>query len=462
MIDGFRLVAPRIQPPLDPGFRPPVLAHRAFEAAAREAGAVPLVFGLERTDGTLSRFETVAFPEGHPRAAANLGHAERLFKFLLWQRGGYRAFVGGPPSVAAHLRDAYAPGGARAFDAGFMGKDVYGRAFEVLGCDPEAVPQARESGKPLGRHLDGCRIGFDLGGSDRKVSAVLDGKAVFSEEVVWEPKTQADPGYHERELVAGLERAASHLPRVDAIGGSAAGIYVDNEVRIASLFRGIPEARYPEVRGLFHRIRARFGVPLEVANDGDVTALAGSMSLEDNGILGLALGTSQAAGYVDLQGRILGWLNELAFAPVDLGPEGAVDEWSGDRGVGSMYFSQQGVFRLARRAGLEVPEGLPDAERLKAVQAHLEAGHPGGAEIWKSIGVWLGYALAHYAAFYELRHVLILGRCTSGRGGELILAGARVVLRQEFPELSFAIQLPDERSRRVGQSIAAASLPALP
>jgi hypothetical protein len=77
------------------------------------------------------------------------------------------------------------------------------------------------------------------------------------------------------------------------------------------------------------------------------------------------------------------------------------------------------------------------------------------------MGVYLGYGLAHYADFYDIKHVLILGRCTSGRGGDLILEGAKEVLRTEFPELAecIHIQLPDEKSRRVGQSIAAASLP---
>jgi predicted NBD/HSP70 family sugar kinase len=214
---------------------------------------------------------------------------------------------------------------------------------------------------------------------------------------------------------------------------------------------------------MFLRIRAEFGVPVEVANDGDVTALAGAMSLEDNAVLGLALGSSEAAGYVNRQGAITGWLNELAFAPVDYNPAAAVDEWSGDAGVGALYFSQQCVFRLAPKVGIELPAGATKAEKLKYVQSYLEAGHAGAEQIWRSIGVYLGYGVAHYADFYDLRHVLILGRVTSGRGGSLILDGAQAVLAMEFPELAARVnlQLPDEKSRRVGQSIAAASLPAV-
>ena len=118
-------------------------------------------------------------------------------------------------------------------------------------------------------------------------------------------------------------------------------------------------------------------------------------------------------------------------------------------------------FRLAPKAGLELPTNVTDAAKLKAVQSELEADHAGAIKIWQSMGYYLGYAIAHYADFYDLKHVLILGRCTSGKGGPLILAGANEVLKTEFPELSarINIQLPDEKSRRVGQSIAAASLP---
>ncbi|MBK8975417.1 MAG: ROK family protein [Planctomycetes bacterium] len=454
-------VAPRFVPPLDPGFRPAALAYRAFHTGARDAGGEPLRIALERPDGTVSRFDTLVFPAGHPRFAENLGQVERLVKFLLWSRGGHRVHVGGPHEIGRHVERAYRAGGSRAFDAEFMGRRIYERPFEVVVCDADRVPDAHERAMPLGRHLDGCRIGFDLGASDRKVSAVIDGEAVYSEEVVWEPRKQQDPEYHYREVMAALRTAASKMPRVDAIGGSSAGVYVDNRPMVASLFRGVPESEFHRVRSMFLRIRDELGVPLEVVNDGEVTALAGSMSLGDNGVLGIALGSSEAGGYVTLDGNITNWLNELAFCPVDYADDAPVDEWSGDRGCGALYFSQQCVFRLAPRAGIALPDGVTDAERLKAVQTHLEAGHPGAVDIWRSMGVYMGYAIAHYATFYALRHVLILGRCTSGRGGDLILEGAKEVLAAEFPELAqyVNVQLPDEKSRRVGQSIAAASLP---
>ncbi len=465
MTEPFKLVEPRLVPPLDETFRPAVLANHAFQIEIEESGGgVPLVLALERPDESVSRFETRVFTQSHHRAAANLMYAERLVRFLLWQRGGWRVYVGGPSEIGEYIGQCYSPDGARAFDYHFMGEDVYERPFTVVPCAASEAPARRESELPLGRHLDGCRIGFDLGASDLKVSAVVNGEAIFSKETVWEPRGQADPQYHYDMIMDALKEAAAKMPRVDAIGGSAAGVYINNRVMIASLFRGVPKERFHQARNLFLRIRDELGVPLEIVNDGEVTALAGSMSLEDNGVLGIALGSSEAGGYVTESGNITGWLNELAFAPIDYSPNAPADEWSGDRGSGARYLSQQCVFRLAPKAGIEIPSDITDAERLKFVQRKLEKGHKGATQIWQSMGCYMGYAIAHYADFYDgLKHVLILGRCTSGRGGPIILDGARDVLKSEFPETAdrINIQLPDEKSRRVGQSIAAASLPAI-
>jgi predicted NBD/HSP70 family sugar kinase len=462
MANTIPLIEPKFVPPLDPDFRPASLANLAYRNASGRQG-VPLVIGLERNDGEISRFETNVFPEDHPDAGLNLYYAERLVKFLLWQRGGWRVFIGGPRSIGEFIKQVYSAGGERQFDYAFIGEKIYEQEFTVVICKADEVPPARETGKPLGRHLEGCRIGFDLGASDRKVSAVVDGEAIFSEEVVWDPRKQSDPDYHFREIMTALKTAASKMPRVDAIGGSSAGIYIDNRPMVASLFRGVSPDRYDEIKNLFARIQQEFKVPLEVINDGDVTALAGSMSLEDNAILGIAMGSSEATGYVDPSGHIMGWLNELSFAPVDYSPSAPADEWSRDTGCGSMYLSQQCVFRLAPKAGIQIPIDMNDVEKLMFVQDKLEGGHEGAEKIWHSMGIYLGYAIAHYADFYEIKHVIFLGRCTSGKGGDIILNGANEVLRAEFPELAsqIMVQLPDEKSRRVGQSIAAASLPAI-
>jgi predicted NBD/HSP70 family sugar kinase len=263
--------------------------------------------------------------------------------------------------------------------------------------------------------------------------------------------------------MAGLKAAAAHLPRVDAIGGSSAGIIVDNEIRVASLLRAVPEKDFPAAAGIFKHIAREWNVPVMVVNDGDVTALAGALSLGSKGMLGLAMGSSEAAGFMDRQGRILGWLNELAFAPVDYNPAAPADEWSGDTGVGALYFSQQAVNKLLPVAGIQLSAEMGQPEKLKEVQRLMAEGDKRVMKIYETIGIYLGYGLAHYADFYDFRQVLILGRVTTGKGGDIVIEKAREVLRTEFPELAAKIELrvPDEKSRRVGQAVAAASLPAV-
>jgi predicted NBD/HSP70 family sugar kinase len=342
---------------------------------------------------------------------------------------------------------------------------VYRQPLQILGARYAQAPETKETGLPLGRHLDGCRIGFDLGGSDRKCAALIDGELVYSEELAWDPYFKTDPQYHYDEIDDSLRRAAAKLPRVDAIGGSAAGVYVDNEIRVASLFRGVPRELFDSrVRRMFFELQQAWGgIPFVVVNDGEVTALAGSMALEDGAVLGVSMGTSQAGGYVTPQGNITGWLNELAFVPVDFRPAGPLDEWSRDHGVGAQYFSQQAVNRLLPAAGIELPQEMPLAEKLVETQRLMAAGDTLARAIYESLGVYLGYGIAQYADFYELRHVLVLGRVMSGEGGDVILSTAHQVLKEEFPELEQAVRLhvPGEKEKRHGQAVAAASLPAI-
>ena len=459
---GLLDVKPAITPPLDPGFQPAILAERKYrDAVKRCAAPVQLVLGLERENGLISRYETSILPLEGGAADETLRYVERLVKFLVWARGAWRLYVGGPEVVAAHIHDCYRQGGSRAFDAALMTR-VYEKTFDVIGCEPDDVPPEKESASPLGGHMDGCRIGFDLGASDHKIAAVIDGEAVFSDEIPWNPKDEPDPIHHYNAIQAALKKAAAHMPRVDAIGGSSAGVYVDNKVMVASLFRAVPrEVFEKDVKNMFMRLRDEWKVPLQVINDGDVTALAGGLSLGAKGVLGVAMGSSEAVGFLNKAGRITGWLNELAFAPVDFNPKAAADEWSGDVGVGCMYFSQQAVNKLAPAAGLTFPDDMDLPERLKKVQAKANDGHQGAAKIFETIGVYLGYTIPHYATFYDMESLLILGRVTSGRGGEIILDKAREVLKAEFSDIAeqVALNVPDEKSRRVGQAVAAASLP---
>ncbi len=451
---------PRIVPPLDAGFSPAVLFNRSYVKVAKASGrAVPLVIGIEREDGLLSRFETIVKNDAD---ADTLHYVERLVKILLWSRGGWKIWFGGPRHLGEEIRKIYGSTGERKFDTDLMSR-VYERPFEVVVTDADAVPAAKEMTASLGGHLDGCRIGFDLGASDYKISAVKDGEAVYTDEFPWNPKDEPDPQYHYEHLNRGLKKAAAHLPRVDAIGGSSAGVIVGNKFMVASILRAVPAEDFDRAKNLFLRIRDEWKVPLEVANDGDVTALAGAMSLKENGMLGVAMGSSEAAGYLNPHGGMTGWLTEFAFVPVDYNPDGVLDEWSGDVGGGVMYFSQQAVNKLLPAAGIALSPALDLPERLKVVQALMAKGDPRAAKIYQTIGVYLGYTIPHYADFYDFSHLLILGRVTTGQGGDMVIARAHEVLKAEFPEMVEKIQLhvPDEKSRRIGQAVAAASLPVI-
>ena len=442
-------------PELDPAFCPMGRYNQAFLSGAKQ----PIALAVERSDGQMATVHT--YLHGTPEmAAADRYYIDRLVKTILWMKGGFRIYVNNA-AMAEYLRELYAVGGKQDFDREFMSR-IFERPFEILYV--ENVPESVDAPKAMGGHLDGCRIGFDAGGSDRKVSAVWNGETVYSEEVVWFPKINADPGYHYDGIVAALRSAAEHLPRVDAVGVSSAGVYINNRTMSASLFLKVPqELQDTQVKDIFIRaITDTFGeIPYCVINDGDVSALAGAMSLDDTGVLGIAMGTSEAAGFVDEQGRVTGWLNELAFVPVDAAPDAMVDEWSGDIGCGVKYFSQDAVIKLAPRAGIELDEKLSPAEKLKVVQELMAKDDPRAAKVYRSIGVYLGHTLAYYYELYSCRHVLLLGRVMSGKGGDLILATCQQVLQSEYPELTGKLlpALPDEKFRRVGQSMAAASLP---
>ncbi len=455
-------VHPKFRPPLDPDFVAAALWNRAFRAMRPSS---KLAIALERSDGTVSVFDTAVLAHEGRNIEINQRYAERLLKFLLWQKGGYRVTIGGEPRIADYLRRVYSPEGERAFDYQFMGERVYGRPMVIESVAYDATPSEKEAAAPLGRHLDGYRIGFDLGASDRKCAAVAEGQVVFSEEFPWTPGAQADPQYHFDGINDSLKRAAAHLPRVDAIGGSAAGVYVNNEVRVGSLYRGVPQPLFDtRVRRLFFELQNAWGgIPFEVVNDGEVTALAGSMALNDSAVLGIAMGSSLAAGFVTPQGNITTWLNELAFVPVDYREDAPADEWSGDRGVGVQYFSQQAVGRLLAPAGIELPKDMPLPAKLEQVQKLMAAGDGRARKIYETIGVFLGYNIAQYADLYDFRNLLVLGRVMTGEGGDLILSTAGDALRTEFPEIAERVRfhIPDEKEKRHGQAIAAASLPAI-
>lgn len=445
-------------PKLDPTFIPFGVWRQAYLNGANK----PISIALERDKGQISVHHT--FIHGTPEMSeADYRYVERYVKFLLWSTGGFRVWVCGCSELAQRLQKAYAAGGERDFDHTFFFQ-LYERELEIIDLPLDQCPAPNESALPIGGHLDGCRIGFDAGGSDRKVSAVINGECVYSEEVVWFPKLKEDPEYHYNEIVKAFQTAASKMPRVDAIGVSSAGTFIGNAPMVASLFIKVPRSKWDQIKTIYDRAGAAIGdVPLVVANDGDVSALAGAMGLNAGKLMGMAMGTSEAVGYVDKDQNVLGWINELAFAPVDL-QEGAMqDEWSTDYGVGCKYFSQDAVIKLAPIAGIELDPTLSPAEKLKVVQALMAEDDPRAKAIFETIGAYLAYTVVLYSQFYDLEHLMMLGRVMSGKGGDTILRVCNEILADEFPALAAKceVMLPDEKTRRVGQSVAAASLPEL-
>ena len=443
-------------PQLDPGFIPFGIWMNEYEKGADK----DISIAVERNNGFISvRHAKIHGTE--EMAAADYRFVERYMKFLLWSIGGFKVYVCGCSHIAKKLQQAYSPEGERAFDFDFFQK-LYERPLQILDCALTECPQPNEAPVPIGGHTDGCRIGFDAGGSDRKVSAVIDGEVVYSEEVVWHPKTNPDPSYQYEGILDSFRTAASKMPRVDGIGVSSAGVFIGNAPMISSIFYCVPRDRWDEVKTVYDRAAAAIGdVPIVVANDGDVSALAGAMGMDCGRIMGLAMGTSEAVGYVDKDKNVLGWISELAFAPVDLAEDAMEDEWSTDIGVGCKYFSQDAVIKLAPRAGIELDDALTPAEKLKVVQQLMEADDPRAQQVFHDIGIYLAYTVVQYCRFYDVEHLMLLGRVMSGKGGDTILATCQAVLSDEFPALAAKVQvmLPDEKTRRVGQSAAAASLP---
>ena len=444
-------------PKLDKTFIP----FGVWRAAYLQDAKQPIAIAVERNDNQVSVHKT--FIHGTPEMAeADYRYVERYVKFLLWSIGGFRVTVCGCSELTQRLKAAYCAGGDRNFDHTFFFQ-LYERELEIVDLPLDQCPAANESAKPMGGHMDGCRIGFDAGGSDRKVSAVIDGETVYSEEVVWFPKLNADPNYQYGHILEAFKTAASKMPRVDGIGVSSAGVFIGNAPMISSIFYCVPRERWDEVKTVFDRAAAEIGdVPVVVANDGDVSALAGAMGLGKGKLMGMAMGTSEAVGYVDKDQNVLGWINELAFAPVDLQPTAMQDEWSTDFGVGCKYFSQDAVIKLAPWAGIDVPADLSLAEKLKFVQKLMEEDDPRAQAVFETIGAYLAYTVVLYSQFYDLECLMLLGRVMSGKGGDTILRVCNEILKDEYPELYFkcVVTLPDEKMRRVGQSVAAASLPA--
>ena len=149
------------KPKLDPNFIPMEQFTRGFLKTAKQ----PLAIAIEREDECVSVYDT--FIHGTPdMQQADFFYVERLVKFLLWVRGGFCVTICGNQEVYNHIKFVYSSTGR----APLMPKPCR-MSMKALQCPHlpyEQKPAEKESSKPLGGHMDGCRIGFDAGGSDRR------------------------------------------------------------------------------------------------------------------------------------------------------------------------------------------------------------------------------------------------------------------------------------------------------
>ncbi len=384
-------------------------------------------------------------------------YATQMVKSMLWIYGGNKVSITGDKDMYDYLCEVFSRSGARAFDVKFMEK-IYDQHFTV-DLVP-APPQEYMPAKFLARHLKGYRLGLDVGGSDHKVVAVADGKVVYQEEILWHPLDHDNSEYHYTHMMNAMLTAAKKLPRIDAIGISTAGVVRDNKLKVSSIFRNL--AVEGEGNDVFLRMAKALGCSrIHVENDGDVTALAGSMNLEGNGVLGISMSTSQATGFIDRKGNLTHWLNELAFVPINANPEAPEDPWSEDKGCGVSYFSQEAVLRLAKKAGFRLSDKEDDNQKLRTIQMRAEQGNSSAINVFRTIGCYLGHTLAYYYQIYQFQYVLLLGRVMSGAGGDAIFNTAQKVLSEEYTDIAenIAINLPLEEQRTITQGLAAASLP---
>src|SRR5262252_7631 len=97
-------VSPAVVAELDPGFVPAALFNRKYRELVSARGGVPLKLALERGDGSTSTYCTSVLPPELGHWPATLVYVERMVKFLLWQRGGWRVYVGGPVALGEYIK----------------------------------------------------------------------------------------------------------------------------------------------------------------------------------------------------------------------------------------------------------------------------------------------------------------------------------------------------------------------
>jgi predicted NBD/HSP70 family sugar kinase len=478
----YLLCRPKVPAPLDPNFAPLVLGKKNYFKFV--SGSPHFIEWALPRSGGCARYKLPVFADTHEDMEASVYLAGVLIQEMIWQRSASSLLLAGPPKQCELLKAAFSKGGAYEYEASSM-PNVCGtpdKEFEVKIVKAEELPALKDTPQEMGKDASGCRLAFDLGKSDIKTVAVKDGEVVYSKETEWDV-TNVDPDYHFKAIVDALQLAKATLPKVDAVGGSATGtVSGDNEATWCDIFPNVPPDVYKaKVVDIFKRMAKEVAgdVPLKVINDGEVTALAAVQKIGKGNILGISMGSSEGGGYANADGNLNGWINEMCYIKLDLNPEAPTDPWTkgAHRGISHMYLGQRGATKLAAKAGVPVPENYvyphPDmctikhedhAQCLKLIQKAMAdpAQEPQVRKLYETVGVYLGYGLAQYSEFYNIDHVMILGRVSKGAGGDLVLETAKKVLMAEFPQFGhIQFHTADDHFKAVGQCIAAAALPVL-
>eukprot|EP00928_Gymnodinium_smaydae_P063123 TRINITY_DN467_c0_g1_i10.p1 TRINITY_DN467_c0_g1~~TRINITY_DN467_c0_g1_i10.p1 ORF type:complete len:503 (+),score=142.20 TRINITY_DN467_c0_g1_i10:62-1570(+) len=492
-VASLLIVKPKVEAPLDPDFAPVVLAKREYRKAAQDCKDT-LHFALPRKNGC-GRGELKVFPEDDKCYQASVILAGVMIQEMIWMRGATSLQLCGPKGICEALKAAFSPGGTYAFEAETMPKcnGEADKAFDVTIVDSaDSLPASKDIPEVCGKEANGNRLAFDLGKSDIKTVFVENGEVLDSMETEWDV-TNPDPEYHFDAIVKAMkgtiERAKKEAKDIQAVGGSATGtVSSDNEATWCDIFPNVPPDVYKaKVVDIFKRIATEVtgqaDIPLKVINDGEVTALAAVQKLtkENDGklmgnVMGISMGSSEGGGYADANGNLLGWFNELCYVKLDMNPSAPTDPWSKEthRGLSHMYLGQRGATKNAYKI-TEVPENYkyphPDmctikhedhAQCLKLIQKAMETNPEKASDLYRTCGVYLGYALAQYVEHYKIDNVMILGRVSKGKGGDLMLEVASEVLKTEFPDLPpITFHTADDHFKAVGQCIAAAALPTI-
>ena len=119
----------KVKSVLDKQFQPMSLVVREMREATKEDGQ-DIVIGIVRNNGYVSAYKTRIYKDGVGKDDVNFRFIERMVKALLWVRGGYKIIIAGSPVVGEKIKAAYAKGGLRDFDNGFMAR-CYEHPFEV-------------------------------------------------------------------------------------------------------------------------------------------------------------------------------------------------------------------------------------------------------------------------------------------------------------------------------------------